>query len=1181
MNMTEGRRDALYNVSASAPAGRPAGPSRASTRLGHVVDVQDTRRILECSQTERQRRVQHLVRHYLSQILHGCKSAYCHVPTCLSSSKRDASKPHRPPTLLTATALAHYLAGQDNPNRGLCPHELNVAPESFEIANNLAEQARNDSAGHYAVYPSVGQQATRSSSGHGTATEEQEPDGGLMSALGQRQQARKDPKALGQNLYDTLTMIYSYTTHIPSPASVLASLVAPASQTEGHHAEATAQANAHSTTTQLNGKPGTVRQLSHRATATHGNSHSTNTVAEVLTNGQHVHKIPYHPLNDGLQRRPSSTSHSTAVDGASDSTMLSMKKTPRKSFAIGGASSPAVHQTKPAPVTSRPATQHTASGTRPPPGVSIVPQLSCETLDKLKEHVHRHGTCRSTDFNCVVDFDRRRRTRRTKPLANRSLFYTLSDPEKLLASFHDASPDFKDSPLPHLDSSRLVNSFRDWNHRNGALIFDSLWLALEALFTPPPELDPQKSPRLRPSRKGASADSQRDQPLNIQDGKTVASRYLDSREAAHIVMICIHALTSLVPIGWPHTWAQIRKLRSWGLMVPNVAPNTDEFAHPYMEIIDELEYEPAIRLADRLLRAVGTRTCFEHILASLKGDADTTETTETLMDVVVTHLEVVERTSMATRLRLSPNHDLDGDPGWTVTATFMEWLRTVIVKNWDSKAVINRWSSVGTAVMILDKLHSRQQALYLHSTMFEMPIIDERIDTVNEPINYLTWEHHPNTVHVFEYPCLFSAHHLVAYFRTINFTEMMKQYDYTMRNHQMQRSLEMFIREPYWYEIKRRSKVTLSDYLVLDVSREEPLKDTLDQLWGQDKRMLLKPLKVKMGHKEGEVGLDHGGVTYEFFRVVLSEAFRPENGMFTIDPQTRMTWFQPQSLEPNWKFEMLGILFSLAIYNGITLPITFPLAFYDCLQSGGNPRCKHVADYDALDYIKDGWPSLADSFQGLLSWHDGDVSDIFMREYVFSYEVFGQVVNQNLSHESAPITTSSESVLVTNANREQYVRDYVRALTYDSIAPQLTSFIRGFLTCINARSLHLFTPSTLRHLIEGTHHISLPDLERCAKYEDGYSASHTTIRAFWKVVARYSQDDLRHLLEFVTASDRVPVTGYESITFHVVRINGAPGALPSSSTCFGKLYLPDYGNGDVLGSKLGLAIRNSKGFGNV
>ena len=84
------------------------------------------------------------------------------------------------------------------------------------------------------------------------------------------------------------------------------------------------------------------------------------------------------------------------------------------------------------------------------------------------------------------------------------------------------------------------------------------------------------------------------------------------------------------------------------------------------------------------------------------------------------------------------------------------------------------------------------------------------------------------------------------------------------------------------------------------------------------------------------------------------------------------------------------------------------------------------------------------------------------------------------------------------------------------------------------------------------------------------------------MVEDYSQEDLRHLLEFVTASDRVPVTGYESITFHIVRIAGAEsGGLPSSSTCFGKLYLPDYQDKKILEKKLGLAIRNSKGFGNV
>lgn len=163
--------------------------------------------------------------------------------------------------------------------------------------------------------------------------------------------------------------------------------------------------------------------------------------------------------------------------------------------------------------------------------------------------------------------------------------------------------------------------------------------------------------------------------------------------------------------------------------------------------------------------------------------------------------------------------------------------------------------------------------------MFDMPFFNERLDTADEPLKFLNFKSQPNVLHILQFPSLFPAQHLVAYFRTINFTSMMAQYDQTTRTQQMHRSLDMFLREPYWWVIKYRMKVTLSDYLVLDVSRENPLKDTLDQLWGQERRMLLKPLKVKMGQQEGEVGLDHGGVTNEFFRVVLMEAFQLENGI--------------------------------------------------------------------------------------------------------------------------------------------------------------------------------------------------------------------------------------------------------------------------------------------------------------
>jgi len=162
--------------------------------------------------------------------------------------------------------------------------------------------------------------------------------------------------------------------------------------------------------------------------------------------------------------------------------------------------------------------------------------------------------------------------------------------------------------------------------------------------------------------------------------------------------------------------------------------------------------------------------------------------------------------------------------------------------------------------------------------MFEMRIFNERLDTVTEPVKFLSWKNKPNTLHLLQYPFFFLPRQLVGYFRIINFTEMMKHYDHTLHTSQMRRSLGLFLREPHFDVIRERLHVTLSEQLILDVSRENPLKDTLDQLWGQDRRMLLKPLKVKMGHEEGEVGQDHGGVTYEFFRVVLSEAFEPENG---------------------------------------------------------------------------------------------------------------------------------------------------------------------------------------------------------------------------------------------------------------------------------------------------------------
>ncbi|KAL6712161.1 hypothetical protein ACN47E_000038 [Coniothyrium glycines] len=1169
------------------PPGR--GPRRPSPSL---TVVHDARRVLECSQTARQLQFQRLVRHYLSQLLHGCKSVYCDTPTCFSSIKRNASKPVRPHTQLTARVLAHYLASQSNPRAGLCPHELKVPPGHIAFDGVDGTGPRNGSKDYNRAneaYPSCSQLSSQQRLIHGIYDPTTPCEPHLAAAINARRQRKKDTKSLAQNLYDSVTMIYHLSRQIPMPSSVFAEVQSKANSTDnaaspqsandaiamvhaavGEHlesAELKMRANERHVTAEPAVPGRLMRQHSQNRLRAQSQSRAVNASDRDTGPEQQIHRIPYRPTRRPTHNEKHKPRRLATMDGALDSTISRAKKD------IEGMVMNPRNNSFP-PIAARHSTNFPASyeasgvhsGTTEA-GIPVISQLDCNKLEALKENVYSHRKYQSTDKDFEVDFDGRHPFRPTKQFVNRSLFYSLSDVVTLLNSFHDYTKAFEASPLPHLDSSRLAHSFRDWHRRNGALIFDSLSIAVDALFTPPPELrTPQAEPNSEP-----------------------IPRYLECKEAAHIVMICIHALTSSAPIGWPHTWAQLRKFRSWGIIVPNVAPDTDAFAHPFMEIIDAFEYEPAMSLAEKLLCGIGTRTCFEHILASLlPAELEkhaSRNSVPTLIDIVIQHLEHIEHVSLTSKQRLKVGQTRLEDPGWSVSSTFLEWARSIIIRKWDNKAEVNKWSDVGTAIMLFERMHTKREKLNLRANMFELPYLHDRLDAVDEPLEFMKWEERPNTFHILEFPHMFTPQQLVTYFRTINFSKMMEQYDHTTRTHHMRRSLDIFLREPHAWVVRYRMRVTLTELLTLDVSRADPLKDTLDQLWGAEKRMLLKPLKVKMGQQEGEVGQDHGGVTYEFFRVVLSQAFDPAHGMFTIDPQTRMTWFQPQALEPLWKFQMIGVILSLAIYNGVTLPVTFPLVFYQTLLRSVDTidYRHHSLSMKPLDSIKDGWPGLHKAFADLLAWTDGDVGDVIMRDFAFSYQVFGERHDHNLKHpwsQNPGSFAQPEPELVTNANRLDFINDYIHCLTHTSVQPQVTAFRKGFLTCIEPRSLLFFTPSTLRDLIEGSQNISIADLKRVAKYEDGYTSTHTTICDFWQIVDTFDQDDCRRLLEFVTASDRIPVTGYESIVFNIVRTAGGD-ALPTSSTCFGKFYLPDYQDKQVMRTKLEVAIRNSRGFGVV
>ena len=71
----------------------------------------------------------------------------------------------------------------------------------------------------------------------------------------------------------------------------------------------------------------------------------------------------------------------------------------------------------------------------------------------------------------------------------------------------------------------------------------------------------------------------------------------------------------------------------------------------------------------------------------------------------------------------------------------------------------------------------------------------------------------------------------------------------------------------------------------------------------------------------------------------------------------------------------------------------------------------------------------------------------------------------------------------------------------------------------------------------------------------------------------------RALLLFATGSNQAPIGGLARLPFKLQRMCPDTDALPTASTCFNTLLLPDYADEDKLRRKLLLALRECSGFG--
>jgi len=355
-----------------------------------------------------------------------------------------------------------------------------------------------------------------------------------------------------------------------------------------------------------------------------------------------------------------------------------------------------------------------------------------------------------------------------------------------------------------------------------------------------------------------------------------------------------------------------------------------------------------------------------------------------------------------------------------------------------------------------------------------------------------------------------------------------------------------------------------SPYLKLKIRRDHVIDDALialEVLAMENPSDLKKQLVVEF---EGEQGIDEGGLSKEFFQLVIDQIFNPDYAMFAFNSETRNFWFNPTSFESDAQFTLVGIMLGLAIYNTVILDVHFPMVVYRKLLG----RKGTFQDLQELD------PSLWKGLKELLEYPEADVEETLMQTFRISYkDVFGVVYDHDLKE-------NGSSCNVNQHNRQEFVDLYANYLLNECIGRQFAAFRRGFAMVTDESPLNLlFRPEEVEQLVCGSHVFDFEELQNATKYDGGFSAQTETIQHFWSIVHELSVEDKRRLLQFATGSDRAPVGGLGRLKLIIARNGADSDRLPMAHTCYNFLLLPEYGDREKLKERLMKAIDYSKGFG--
>ena len=277
-------------------------------------------------------------------------------------------------------------------------------------------------------------------------------------------------------------------------------------------------------------------------------------------------------------------------------------------------------------------------------------------------------------------------------------------------------------------------------------------------------------------------------------------------------------------------------------------------------------------------------------------------------------------------------------------------------------------------------------------------------------------------------------------------------------------------------------------FLTINIRRNNLIEDTLNEISKSDIK-LQNPIKVKF---IGEQGVDEGGVRKEFFLLFIRQIFDPDYGMFNYNQKTRLYWFNHYTFEINLKYELIGVIFGLAIYNNIILDVKFPLTVYKKLL-GIKPTLEDMKECD---------PELYSTLSFLINSKDKNLKEELDQDFTVIDDKFGEKL-------VIPLKPNGEKIMVDINNKDEYVELYLDWYFNKSIKTCFNSFEKGFYRVFNRDLSKILSPEELELIICGTQILDFSELKRVCHYEE-YTIDSPTIKYFWEILSEFKEEEKKN-----------------------------------------------------------------------